>query len=198
MSERVTRGNARVVDKPRSLSDPGAIKALAHPARLVVLEALADGGELTATECAAVAGISPSAMSYHLRALQKWGFVERGQASADGRERPWRGLPGGWRVDPGGDAASTAATAAVVQVLLERLRADLARWYEREPGQPMAWREATTIATRSIWLTPQEIEELQTIQDDYVQQRRGRTTANHPEGARRVRVSNVMVPLQFV
>jgi DNA-binding transcriptional ArsR family regulator len=186
-----------VVDKPRALSDPGAIKALAHPARLVVLEALADGGELTATECAAVAGISPSAMSYHLRALEKWGFVERAKASADGRERPWRALPGGWRVDPGGDAASTAATALVVQVLLERLREDLARWYEREPGQPMAWREATTIATRSIWLTPAEIEELQTVQDDYVQHRRGRTTANHPEGARRVRVSNVMVPLQF-
>ena len=85
--------------EPRVLTDPQAIKALAHPARLTVLDALTEGEELTATECAEVAGISPSAMSYHLRALEKWGFVERAETSTDGRERPWRSLGGRWSVD---------------------------------------------------------------------------------------------------
>jgi hypothetical protein len=29
-------------------------------------------------------------MSYHLRALEKWGIVVRDDPSSDGRERPWR------------------------------------------------------------------------------------------------------------
>jgi DNA-binding transcriptional ArsR family regulator len=183
--------------EPRTLVDPRAIKALAHPARLTVIEALADGDELTATECAAAASISPSAMSYHLRALEKWGFVERAEASGDGRERPWRAVPGGFRVDAPKDAASATATAAVVQVLIERLREDLARWFEREGDQSAEWRAAAVIANRSLWLTAAEVGELVALQDEYVQQRRGRTTARHPDGARRVRVTNVLVPLQF-
>ncbi|HEU5265869.1 MAG TPA: helix-turn-helix domain-containing protein [Jatrophihabitans sp.] len=98
--------------EPRTLVDPRAIKALAHPARLTVLDALADGDELTATECAAVASISPSAMSYHLRALEKWGFVQRAASSTDGRERPWRGVPGGWTVDALPNAAAATAASA--------------------------------------------------------------------------------------
>ncbi len=72
------------------LSDPKAIRALAHPARLTVIEELYSGRELTATECADLAGLSPSAMSYHLRSLAKAGIVERADATGDGRERPWR------------------------------------------------------------------------------------------------------------
>jgi len=72
---------------------------LAHPARLAVLDALFEGGQLTATECAELAGLSPSAMSYHLRALERWGIVERADASDDGRERPWRAAGGGLRIE---------------------------------------------------------------------------------------------------
>src|SRR4051794_4241177 len=72
------------------ISDPRAIRALAHPARQVVIDELYDGKVLTATECAELAGLTPSAMSYHLRALERWGILERAEASADGRERPWR------------------------------------------------------------------------------------------------------------
>src|SRR5438876_11149922 len=79
------------------LSDPRAIRALAHPARLAIIEALLPGDELTATERASLTGLSPSATSYHLKALQKWGIVEAGHARADRRDRPWRarGRPGG-------------------------------------------------------------------------------------------------------
>src|SRR5690348_310959 len=75
---------------PVVLSDAAAIKALTHPARLAVLDALFAGRELTATECAEIAGVSPSAMSYHLRALAKAGIVVPAEPSADGRRRPWR------------------------------------------------------------------------------------------------------------
>jgi DNA-binding transcriptional ArsR family regulator len=193
----VRSGSQPVAPEPRTLSDPGAIKALAHPARLAVLEALADGAELTATECAAAAGISPSAMSYHLRALEKWGFVERAEASADGRERPWRSVPGGWRVDAMPDPASATAADAVVAAMLRRLRADLSNWFDAERDQPEAWRDVATVENRALWMTPEEAKELMALHADFVQQRRARTTADHPETARRVRMVSVVVPLQF-
>ena len=72
------------------LSDPRAIRALAHPARLAIIEALFLGDELTATECASLTGLSPSATSYHLKALERWGIVEAGRPRIDGRDRPWK------------------------------------------------------------------------------------------------------------
>src|SRR6516162_99595 len=78
------------------LSDPRASRALAHPARLAILEALTAGDELTATELAAVTGLSPSATSYHLKALAKWGIVEAGEGRADGRARPAGGGSPAW------------------------------------------------------------------------------------------------------
>ena len=50
-------------DEPVVLTDPRDIRALAHPARLAVLTELEPGVELTATELAARAGVTPSAMS---------------------------------------------------------------------------------------------------------------------------------------
>ena len=61
------------------LRDPDALRALAHPARLLVVDELYQGNERTSSELAELTGLSPSAMSYHLRALERWGIVERGE-----------------------------------------------------------------------------------------------------------------------
>jgi DNA-binding transcriptional ArsR family regulator len=173
------------------------MKALAHPARLTVLDALSDGGELTATECAQATGVSPSAMSYHLRALEKWGFVERAGNSQDGRERPWRAVAGSWRIDAMPDQYAATAAGAVVNAMLERLRADVAAWFDRERDQPREWRDVSAVENTNLWLTPDEAEELQQLYRDWVDRHRGRTAADHPEGARRVRTTRVLVPVQF-
>ena len=54
-------------DPPREVSDPMAMRALAHPVRLALIEALADAGTLTATEAAERLGESPANASFHLR-----------------------------------------------------------------------------------------------------------------------------------
>ena len=74
----------------RPLTDPTAMRALAHPARLAILNRLQIEGPGTATEVAEVVGVTPSAASYHLRMLAKYGFVEDAPARGDGRERLWR------------------------------------------------------------------------------------------------------------
>jgi DNA-binding transcriptional ArsR family regulator len=73
------------------ISDPKAIRALAHAARLAAISDLYSSQvSRTATELAAVTGLTPSAMSYHLRALQKWGMVEPAESDGDARERRWK------------------------------------------------------------------------------------------------------------
>ena len=79
------------------LHDPRDIRALAHPARMAIIDALASGDELTATECAELTGLSPSATAYHLKLLERYDFAERAPARNDGRERPWRATDRGRR-----------------------------------------------------------------------------------------------------
>src|SRR5215471_13180910 len=112
------------------LSDPRAIRALAHPARLAIIEALFSGDELTATECAALTGLSPSATSYHLKALARWGIVEAGQARADGRDRPWKakGRSIEWSSSMPGNTAP--AEIAILGMFLDRNRAIATEYLE--------------------------------------------------------------------
>lgn len=76
------------------LTDPKAMRALAHPTRLSIFHTLVDG-PTTATRCAEAVGESPSSCSYHLRMLAEQGFVEEIESS-DGRERLWRLVRRGW------------------------------------------------------------------------------------------------------
>ncbi len=114
------------------LSDPRAIRALAHPARLVIIEALEPGEELTATELAAVTGLSPSATSYHLKALAKWGIVEAGQARADGRDRPWKATGRSVTVSSQVPGSTAAAEIAIMDTFLGRNRAIAAEFLEHQ------------------------------------------------------------------
>src|SRR5579859_585429 len=78
-------------ENPLPITDPRTMRGLAHPARLAILQHLVLDGPATATECAEVAGLSPSACSYHLRALARYGFVDEDPSGgSDRRHRPWR------------------------------------------------------------------------------------------------------------
>src|SRR4051812_49827439 len=99
-------------------------------------------------------------MSYHLRALAKWGFVERAANSADGRERPWRAIGARWRIDAMPDQLAATATNAVVNAMLDRLRADVAVWFSRERDQPKEWRAVAAGENSNLWLTAEEATEL--------------------------------------
>ena len=73
------------------IRDPRALRALAHPVRLAILERLQGEGPATATELGEVVGISPSAASYHLRSLARFGLVDDA-GGGTGRNRPWRSV----------------------------------------------------------------------------------------------------------
>ncbi|MEO3810851.1 helix-turn-helix domain-containing protein [Sphaerisporangium sp. B11E5] len=74
------------------VTDPRALKAVAHPLRGRLLGALRVEGPATATELAAKFGESSGSTSYHLRQLARYGFVEEDPERRDARERRWRAI----------------------------------------------------------------------------------------------------------
>ena len=141
---------------PVKITDPKAIRALAHPARLAVIEELYAGAELTATECAQIAGLTPSAMSYHLRSLEKVGIVERVEHSGDGRERPWRAAGAYLQVESDSGIAEAAALGTIV---LSRLSEQFAAWLARRT-EDKKWKDASIVGSGQVWLRAEELEEI--------------------------------------
>jgi DNA-binding transcriptional ArsR family regulator len=177
------------------LRDPRAIKALAHSARLAVIDEFFAGRKLTATECAEIAGLSASAMSYHLRALEKWGIIRRSEATEDGRERPWEAAGDRLLVDSAEPRASAAGEAILVARLLDRERADTLEWISNQDEAESAWYDATAISSGLFWLTHGEAKELADQLGRLVGQLERRTATTAPDGARRIRVSFNVVPV---
>ena len=76
------------------------VRALTHPLRIAILRALRSHGPATATALGRRLNESSGSMSYHLRQLEKHGFVEEVPDSGDGRDRWWRPAFGGHKVEP--------------------------------------------------------------------------------------------------
>src|SRR5215469_11062219 len=87
-SEEVADGRAAGPEPDLDLTDPKAMRAVAHPIRMALLELLEVSPTLTATQASEVLGESPANCAFHLRTLAKYGFV-REAGGGKGRERPW-------------------------------------------------------------------------------------------------------------
>lgn len=180
---------------PVKLTDPRAIRALAHPARLAVIDELySSDRELTATECAEIAGLSPSAMSYHLRALEKAGIVERAESAADGRERPWRAAGSYLQIDSsGGGAGELAAGAVLGTAVLGRTVEQFHAYLARRHDEPPEWLDAVEASYGHMWLLPEEAKAIGEAFMQSMEKYRGRRQV-HPPGARRMRLAVLLFP----
>ena len=195
--EQATTRDARTTEAEFTrlrIENPGSIRALAHPARLAIIDALTGGEELTATECAELAQLSPSATAYHLKFLERYGMVEPAPPRSDRRQRPWRatGRPTEVALDPTTPAGGSAA-AAVMAALIDATRAIAVDFAEHEHAEPEEWRHAA-LNNVDLWLTAEEfqqvVHELEAALEPY--RRRGRGAA--PPGSRHVKAMSVVVP----
>jgi DNA-binding transcriptional ArsR family regulator len=177
-------------DRRVVISDPRAIRALAHPARQRIIDELYSGRMLTATECAELVGLTPSATSYHLRALERWGIVERAEASTDGRERPWRALGTGLQIASQSAGAGRLASQAMMRTNVDRV---MEQFDELSADDP--WDEFSSMSRSRLWLTREETKELgQELYDLVERFRKGRTATSHPAGTRAVTTLLAVVP----
>ena len=144
-----------------NLTDPKAIRALAHPVRWALLEALGQAGTLTATQASEILGESPANCAFHLRTLAKYGFVEEA-GGGRGRERPWRQTYDGmsWRTRQA-DPQATQAAEALDQVWMDRLMTRAQRSLTSMTSWPQAFDDGALGASVSrVYVTPDEAEEL--------------------------------------
>ncbi len=174
------------------ITDPRALRVLAHPARQRLITELFSGEVLTATEAAELCGLTPSAMSYHLRALEKWGIVERDE-SADGRERPWRATADGITITPEAHREAGAATSRLsIHTWFSDLESDL----ERMAGAVGDGENHGMTSRGRVWLSDAEERELRDRLIDVVREYGGRTRREHPEGARPWNVYSLVLPAE--
>lgn len=144
----------------KRVTDPRALRALAHPIRLSLLSLLRTEGPLTATKAAERIGESSASCSFHLRQLSKYGLVEEA-SGGHGRERPWRATTMFTDV-PGiaDDAESSAAADLFRSIVLDRYFTNASRWLEAKAGEPEEWQQAAQFNDHMLYVTAAELESL--------------------------------------
>lgn len=151
------------IDERRIIDDLRTMRALAHPDRVAILLFLLSGDPKTATECAEEIEASPSACSYHLRELERFGVVERAEPSGDARERPWRATATAFSVgrDWADDSlAARAARRAITQIDLDENRRLVQRFLESADDLVPEWKAAVDFHTFELLATPEELHQL--------------------------------------
>jgi DNA-binding transcriptional ArsR family regulator len=176
------------------------MRALSHPARMIVFDLLGSkksAGEdgATATEIAKAAGMTPSAMSYHLRTLAKAGFIEEAPSRGDARERVWRLAISDFSIESEPDAPEShhLAEAAMIEAFMEAQDRRTRRWHQvrRELDPDSELYQAQTFSQGGGLLTPEEatefIRRIYEVIEDYVEMTRKRASgeAAVPDGAER-------------
>jgi DNA-binding transcriptional ArsR family regulator len=150
------------MDDTRTVRDPLALRALAHPVRVRALSLLRTEGPLTATGLATRLALNTGVTSYHLRQLAQHGFIVEDATRGRGRERWWRAAQDStWTSDAGlhdeaGRDAYDAFLQSVALVHSERLQ----RAVEERPLLPEQWRRATTLSDWVRKMTPGQAAEL--------------------------------------
>ncbi len=177
------------------ISDPERIRALAHPVRLELLDYLGEVEQATATECAQHLGESVASCSFHLRILEKYGYLER--AERRGREKPWRTLSKGFDTVPSANLpGSVQAVAELASLHLVREGERFHRFLAQADREPQEWLMASTLTSSSFWATAEEMArlslELQTITDRFAG--RSDDPALRPSGARQGRLFATLNP----
>ena len=173
-------------ERRTTVTDPRALRALAHPLRLALLDHLMSFGPRTASECAAVVGSTASNCSYHLRALAKVGLVEPVDAE-DGRERPYRssstGLTFGRTEDPEFAIGADTVERALADRQVDDEAALVHRAIAQRDEQPIEWREASLLTGYALKLTPGELRELMQGLDALIRPYIALTRVDAPEGS---------------
>lgn len=187
---------AKTAEREIHTSDPERIQALAHPVRLALIDVIQDLGEATASECAERLGQTVANCSFHLRVLEKAGFIER--AEPRGREKPWRSASSRRVLEPDPESsASFLAVSELITVTMTHISGRLAR-YIREDSQTddPRWRDATGLNQETLWLTVEEAQELLSQLRALTEPFHGRSDApeTRPTGARLVRLATLIHP----
>jgi DNA-binding transcriptional ArsR family regulator len=164
----------------RELTDAKTMRALAHPVRLALLDAIRAEGEVTASRAAELLGDSPGNMSWHLQTLAKYGFVEEA-GTGKGRSRPWRLVSASLSFNSADapDPETQAAGDALESMILNHGFEQFEQWRRLRERYP-EWGSRSFLFNNVMYLTPEELGEL----SDELKKLLDSFEARHPVGDR--------------
>jgi DNA-binding transcriptional ArsR family regulator len=170
------------------ITDPRAMRALAHPVRLTLLERLQRHGSATVAELAADTGTTPSAAGRHLRQLAQHGLVVRSGGM-------WKAVGTGIHFEPAADDESQAAYRALANQLFLRADELPRRWLiEDEPRLDGDWRRVSGLSNAGMTMTVAEAADLDAQMEKLLEPYVTRDPADAPGDARRVRWLRYVMP----
>jgi hypothetical protein len=179
------------------ITDPAALRALAHPLKWTLMDVLLTEGAATSTRCAELTGESQANCSFHLRQLARYGLVEEA-GSRSKKERPWRltTVNQSWSLVQS-DPVRAAAVTELEQVFVQHEFATLMRWVQSAPAYGEEWQRASMRAGAIAWLTPDELAGLRDQIEELMLTYRDRVAdpAARPAGSRLVRLFSAAYPL---
>ena len=152
-------------DQRESMLSAPALRALAHPLRIRILDELSAYGPLTATGLAERLSESSGVTSYHLRQLEKHGLVREVMGRGTARERWWERPPGPISTPDARVLAPGSAERLATQVITNEWERARERNYheylaEGESTFGPEWLEAAMSDTVNLRLAPDELRSL--------------------------------------
>jgi DNA-binding transcriptional ArsR family regulator len=177
------------------VTDPRAMRALAHPVRLRVLSLLQRHGPATATQLARTVEASPSVTSWHLRHLAEFGLVRDWDGGTDGRERWWQAAARGFRFDLPSGPEGESAFRLLSHQLFEGAVAHARRWIEEvEPHLDPAWLGLAGVSNTRFEVTREELAQLERQIDELLAPFVSRPQIEESGEARSVRLLRFFMP----
>lgn len=178
-----------MAEETRHITDPKALRAVAHPLRWQLLEILAREGAATATQCAQETGESVANCSYHLNLLARYDYVEKA-AGGRGREKPWRIVSQSQQfgVEDAPDEETKLAAQAASTAFLDYQTAMIKDRSLRLSTLPPEWQAVAGVDNSQDFMTAAEVQEIREEVRKLMDRFRDRRTdpAKRPEGARSV------------
>ena len=179
--------------QPRRIDDPKAWRALAHPVRLRIIEQMFMRRSVRAKDLAESLGEPANSVSFHLRQLARFGYVEPDdeREQTDARERWWRPTStAGFSIEEEEHPDARALT----EMFRQQARDRLEEWFTASLLPEAAWDRAPRMANFSVHalLTEEEREsflgELREVLERWMQ-----VSRDAPDDGREEREEYVLV-----
>lgn len=181
----------------KQIEDLETLRALAHPLRVRLLGALRIDGPATASELGRRFGESSGSTSYHLRQLERYGFVVEDEEQPSRRERRWRAAhdvtsfrPADFLEDDAGREALETLERRQLQHLVDTAEA----WQHARANWSEEWVDAAEQNDLYLRLRPDDLAELSRELLDVTQRWVERQRDSDDPDARQVSVYLVAMP----
>ena len=177
------------------LTDPAAMRALADPYRLALLDRLRREGLATAAELSTHVQATRSTIEGHLQELEAFGLVRRRGLASDTERSRWHAVGKGFVFEIPDDPEGRAAARSLGNAMFLNY-VDLPRHWvaDEEPRLEVEWVRAAGLFNANVTVTPDELRSIQEGLERLLEPFLTRVSDDIPVEAGHVRILSYFMP----